>query len=769
MSKNTPSHPLTDVEKIRRMPWMIAGDSLNTGFFLLTFSGSVFILFLNELGLDAGQIGVLLALVPFGGIISPFIAPWVARFGYKRTFITFWGIRKFVFSLMLLTPLVLARFGPQRTFFWVSAIIFTFALCRAIAETGGYPWRKEAIPDSIRGKFTAVNSMSTTITGIVVTVGASYIIDRGAGLSRFMILMAAGITFGLISVWIYAHVPGGAIPPAKIRNAGHLQGMREALRDRNFFFFLIILGLAAVGGTAVIAFVPLFMKEQVGLSEGHVVLLSVGTYLGALVSSYWWGWVADRYGSQPVMQFSLGMMLILPVAWFLMPKSSPYSLGIALVIAFVAGAATLAWQISWVRYLFVNAMPPAKASAYTAVYYAWFGFISGVGPLLAGQVLRLSQGLNSRLWFIHIDPYTPVFGLSVILLATGAITVSQLSTEGATPFRRLAGMFLRGNPIRALESLVQYNFAASEESRMAITERMGDAGNPLSVVELVEALNDASFNVRYEAIHAIGRMPPEPELVDALLAMLDEGKSELSFVITRSLGRLGDPRAIEPLRRLLFSGYHLLEASAARALGMLGDTESIPHILEKLRTESNHVLRIAYVSALGHLRVGQAIDDIFDLLAQTRNDVFRGEIALALARIAGEEHYYMQQWRALRAAPDTATAQAFLALQKQLGPAGLEHLAPVIEQCATCFAEGNPTAGAAALQELIRQLPPGNLPPLPAKILAGCAGHLAAFGPRLEIILLSLHTLDIILRRPDTGAPGKTANNEPYPVPASVP
>ena len=37
---------VTDVEKIRKLPWLVAGDTLNTGFFLLTFTGSVFILFL---------------------------------------------------------------------------------------------------------------------------------------------------------------------------------------------------------------------------------------------------------------------------------------------------------------------------------------------------------------------------------------------------------------------------------------------------------------------------------------------------------------------------------------------------------------------------------------------------------------------------------------------------------------------------------------------------------------------------------------------------
>ena len=87
---------LTDVEKIRKLPWLAAGDVLNTAFVSLTFAGSVFILFLDELGLDTIQIGILLSLIPFANIVAPFIAPIVTRFGYKRIYVTFWGIRKFL-------------------------------------------------------------------------------------------------------------------------------------------------------------------------------------------------------------------------------------------------------------------------------------------------------------------------------------------------------------------------------------------------------------------------------------------------------------------------------------------------------------------------------------------------------------------------------------------------------------------------------------------------------------------------------------------------
>ena len=163
------------------------------------------------------------------------------------------------------------------------------------------------------------------------------------------------------------------------------------------------------------------MKEQVGLGDGVVVLLSIGTYTGSLLTSYLWGWTADRYGSKPVMQFSLGLMVILPLAWFLMPRNSPASAPAAMVIAVVAGAATLGWQISWLRYLYVKATPRERKSSYMAVHSAWFGLASGLGPLLAGLILKLTGDVGAELAVFTIDPYTPLFALSFVLLVAGSL------------------------------------------------------------------------------------------------------------------------------------------------------------------------------------------------------------------------------------------------------------------------------------------------------------------------------------------------------------
>ncbi|MDZ4770899.1 MAG: hypothetical protein SGJ24_17375, partial [Chloroflexota bacterium] len=147
---------ITTTEKIRRLPWNIALNATNNIFAQLTFFGSAFLLFLNELGASSTQIGVLLSLLPFLGVIALFIAPAVARFGYKRTFLTFFGIRKFIAAGLLLVPWVNEQYGLNAAMTLISAIMLGFSLCRAVAETALYPWASEYIPDSMRGKQSAM-------------------------------------------------------------------------------------------------------------------------------------------------------------------------------------------------------------------------------------------------------------------------------------------------------------------------------------------------------------------------------------------------------------------------------------------------------------------------------------------------------------------------------------------------------------------------------------------------------------------------------------
>lgn len=88
-----------------------ASNGLNTIFCLWTFAGSVFVLFLSELGLPKAHIGVVLSLFPFCGLLALGFAPLAVRLGRKRVFLACFGARKCVMAGLLLLPLITNSFG----------------------------------------------------------------------------------------------------------------------------------------------------------------------------------------------------------------------------------------------------------------------------------------------------------------------------------------------------------------------------------------------------------------------------------------------------------------------------------------------------------------------------------------------------------------------------------------------------------------------------------------------------------------------------------
>ena len=748
-----PSTKLANSEKIRGMPWALAHETANSVFAQLTVFGPIFLLFLNELGLPKAKIGFLLSLLPFCGLLAPFIAPMVARAGIKRIFIICWVLRKIVVAFFLLTPWVLNRFGAGSTFLYVALLVALFALFRAIGETGFYSWWQEIVPPAMRGQYSAVSVIVTTLGGCGAIGVASYVIGRGTGLDRFLILMGIGVIFGLISVGCALPVPGGAQRSGS--NTAHFRQMREVLADRNFVRYLGGIGLTSMG-MLLFAFVPLFMKEQVGLRDSRIVLLQIGSYAGGLLSSYLWGWTADRYGSKPVMLSTLYGMVAMPVCWALMPQHSDWSNLIAMAIAFLGGIVSIGWVISNSRMLFVRMFPSEKKTEYTAIYYAWIGLVGGFGPLMAGQALDLLQELEGRFWIFNLNAYTPLFAMSVLLLLAGRTVLAKIHADGAMEAGKLVGMFLRGNPFLAVRSLVQYRLAQDERSRVVTTERLGTARSPLNVDELLEALADPSFNVRYEAIISIARTRPDKRLVDALLHVLGGKVPDLSPAAAWALGRIGDPSAMPLLREALGSDYPLLRAYSARSLAQLRDTNSVPLLVEHFRAETNDGLRMAYASALGVLQVREIVSELLDYLRMRQDEGARAELALALARLIGCEGAFVRLWRKVDHEPGTALAQNLRRLHRPLKRLEGEDKTLRMTGEATTHAleEGKIDEGARRLSGMLIRLPLSAFDPVLALLLREYAARLEESGVRrMEYFVLALVTLEITIKKPCVATP----------------
>jgi len=735
---------VTDVEKIRALPWQIVAGMGNGIFCVWTVFGPVFVLFLNELGIDKTRIGFILSLISFCGILAVFTAPVVARIGLKRIVVACYGLRKIVVALLILTPMLLNRFGTGVAFAWVAGVVLVFAILRSLAETAFTVWTQELIPNYMRGKFTAVSGIMSNVAIIAATLLASFVVGHFTGMGRFLVLIGAGSFIGLASVICYLFLPGGGpVRPTKTEST-HFADMIAAFRDRNFRILLGGVGLIWFALTAMGPFVYLFVKEKVGLASDKVVLLQSCIFAGMLLSSYLWGWASDRYGSKPILLLGAFLTLLFPICWFLIPRNHSASLYLALAIALSTGIGRTGWSIGHIRYFFNTALSLEKKTAYSAIWYAWISISMATGPLLAGKFLDWTGSVNFKYGIFSIDSYSLLFEISFVLLLIAVLLLRRIKADSGVSTGGFVSMFFQGNPFMAFSSLIRFHLAKSETDRAASAERMGRARNPLGIEELIQALADPSFNVRYEAIVSIAHMRPHPKLLDALLGVLASEQADLSINAAWALGKLGDKNAVVPLREMLLSEYPLLRARSARALAMLGDNDSESLLLQGLAEETDHGVRMAYAAALGQLRSTEALPTLLSYLRELSDKTFASELALAIGRIAGREHRYIRLWRDLHYDLPTHAAQAVLSIRKDLTQHRGRYawLSDLFNECAHSFAKNNTDQAIKHLIEIAQKLEKGSFSETSAAIIIECIAQLTEFGlARKEYLVLILHTL----------------------------
>lgn len=729
----------TYTDKVRRLPWAIVNQSLNAASAQLSFAGPLIVLALSSASLSKFQTSVLLALFPITSLLAVFIAPYVARFGYKRTYFVFYALRTVALGLFVAGVWFAGAIAGNGILI-ITVSIAAFAVLRTVVETGYNTWFQEFVPNSTRSRYNAIaNLLSNTLSAIGLFVVA-FLIGDSINLSSFSVPFAISLAAALGAYICAMFIPGGA-PRPDARASSQLSGLLDALQSRTFAIYLIGLGLITLGSSA-LTFVPLLLKERNGLSYEIILFLSALTLIAAMLSVNLWNWAANRWGNKPVTLLSLLTVAAMPILWLMAPVSGSIATIVAIPISIFAGLASSGWAVGSVVLLLSTAMPSETRSNLLTINYAWMGLTSGAGLLIAGAVLDLVQPVPAGTTVSQPDQYVFLFILSFVCCGAGLLFLRNVGETRATRLRDLLTMLLTGNPFRAAGSLIKYRRARAESERVSVTERMGNARSLLNLDELLDAMMDPSFNVRNEAIIAISRMPPDQRILNALVEALHGNTPELSMSAAWALGRMGDRQAIAPLREALSSKHGVLKAMAARSLATLGDADAIPLLLDSFDAETDDGLRTAYASALGTLRSRDAVKPLLAFLYQSRGNDTRMELALSLARISEYSDHFVQLAKHVRTEPAAALSQAALELKRVKSFQSLPEMAEIIDQCGSAFARDDTTSGIQYLTDLARLVPRAGQSNVHAWILQECAERLSEFSSaRPEYTLLALHTL----------------------------
>ncbi|NVM02296.1 MAG: HEAT repeat domain-containing protein [Candidatus Helarchaeota archaeon] len=164
-----------------------------------------------------------------------------------------------------------------------------------------------------------------------------------------------------------------------------------------------------------------------------------------------------------------------------------------------------------------------------------------------------------------------------------------------------------------------------------ICQVMGLAKNPIAFEPIVKLFEHENSTLRCYAAGALGRIGDERAMIPLKLALSEEIEEDPSVraEVAAALGKLGNNDAVETLIDSLINDRDKeVRSKAALALGMLGDKRAVEPLIERFGYDF-YVQRNAAI-ALGSLKDERAIEPLARLLS----DQILGEIAYyALASI----------------------------------------------------------------------------------------------------------------------------------------
>ena len=171
------------------------------------------------------------------------------------------------------------------------------------------------------------------------------------------------------------------------------------------------------------------------------------------------------------------------------------------------------------------------------------------------------------------------------------------------------------------------------EVRQAAAKALGNTAHPAALPYLMEALHDSFwwYEREYAAadlLHAIEKM--NGAAIDPLIKALEDKEGTVRKFAATLLGKLGDPRAIEPLGMMLYDMHHDVGSAAAESLAKFGAPAI--DVLIKALSHPEMWIRIHSVSALSRIKDPRVASALLEMLNDPEREV-KKQVILALGEL----------------------------------------------------------------------------------------------------------------------------------------
>lgn len=345
------------------------------------------VLFAERLGATSLQVGMVYSFVFLQTPLLIFATALLPRFGFKRMALGGWAAR----SLFLAVPLYLAILAPDIGSPWmVNAFIwsvFFFSFFRTIGASAMTPWFFGILPASVRGRFFANDQMISGISGVGTLVACAALFAFMPIYTALLIQYAIAVVGSILSFGALSRLPD--IPkPTKISLGSVLRDTpRHILTRSPFRHYLWLATFYAVTITSIPPFSAYFLKVDVQMSSGRIMLFEVLRFLGVIAGAWLLRRRIDHTGAKPFFLLSMLLYAAVAVFWWLYLRGLMGGGAVLFGIYFVVGLGAVCWNVANLNYL-PKVVPSADRPLLISIHSAVTAFLGGCAPIIWGLFLK---------------------------------------------------------------------------------------------------------------------------------------------------------------------------------------------------------------------------------------------------------------------------------------------------------------------------------------------------------------------------------------------
>ena len=594
---------------------------------MVSLQTAIFTGFALGLGASESTIAHFISIGSFSSLAQILSSTFlVGRLQHKKAFVIAMGCLHTLFRFaVVLVPLVMMHHQ-----LWVIGVLIGVGMvCWHSAGPIFSGWNAQIIPEDTRARFLGQQTMANLILGIVTSYVAGWYLDMFPEPEKYTGFFTIFLVATLIGMGGFLNL---SRVPFRSGDQDNLKGsLLTPFRDARFRNLLIFFWIWNFSWSVASPFYSVFMLKTLQISYTTVAVLSSLGMASMAIGSRVLSGLIDRYGSKAMLQILVLPGIFTPVLWVFSRPDFYYFIPVAMILNGMVFAGVM---VSVNALLYGTVPETGNRTAYFASWSSSVFLSYAFAPLLGSALVEVFRPYHWVLMGFDIGYIQMVFLVSAALMVIPNVLLRAIEDNKDTTPRELLRQVGRGNLVGYLYNSTVFDWARNEQNRAHALHQMGRSRSPMALYRLIQALSDASPEVRRQAARGLGESQ-SPEAVSVLLNALRDKESDIRSEAIEALGKLGNPEVIDSLVEALDDEDTRVCTSAIRALSEMGGEEAHELLFWKFADRFDRATFPTLADVLGAGRDLRMVRPTLERLSHFHSSAIRLQLLNSVCRALG--------------------------------------------------------------------------------------------------------------------------------------